>query len=392
MNFLSRDSDLRELIFMAIIAVIFFTLRWTLTWIGGYSELAYTILIFGILVLGFDIFVGLTGYLSFGHAAFWGIGAYACALSLANVSNNIFIAMVIAVLIVTVVALLMGLISLRRQGIYFSILTLAFAEMFYFLALAPLSRWTNGDDGYTGAETVHPHLFGIDMLHGINLYTFVVIIAVLAVFLARLIKRSPYGLMLRAINSNEVRMTYTGLNVYFYKVMAFVISGMFGGVAGALFAVHERYVPVSSLHWPVSGEVVIMAVIGGFGTLIGPMIGTGIVLYLENVLSAITGQWGIILGAIFMSFVIFLRGGIMDLPRGVRKLLETLQAKPRTWFVVIAFVALWIALVLQFVFPEAGVSFQNDVVSTDISLGAIIAFVVAIVTIIANAFMDSRKS
>ena len=309
-----RDSDAREWIIMIVIAIAFFTLRWTLPLIGGYGELANLVLVFGILVLGFDIFVGLTGYLSFGHAAFWGVGACAAAFTLANVTSNALFAMIIGTVVVTIIAFLMGLVTLRRQGIYFAILTLAFGEMFCFLAFAPLQRWTNGDNGYTAAEKVHVHLFGLELSHS-NLYYFIVLIAVLCVFLARQIKRSPYGLMLRAIKSNETRLKFTGIDIYKYKVMAFTISGFFGGIAGTLFAVYERYVPVESLHWPVSGEVVIMAVIGGFGTLIGPMIGTLIVLYLENVLSAITGQWGLILGAVFMAFVIFLPGGIMDLPR-----------------------------------------------------------------------------
>ncbi len=356
MQFLKRDSDSREFVVMAIIAVVFFALRWILPLIGGYAELANLMLIFGILVLGFDIFVGLTGYLSFGHAAFWGGGAYICAFTLANLTSNAFFAMLIAIVFVTLIAFLMGLITLRRQGIYFAILTLALAEMFYFLAFSPLQRWTNGDNGFTGAETVKVHFFGLPLTDN-NLYYFIVVIAVLAVFVARQIKRSPYGLMLRAIKSNETRLTYTGINLYKYKVMAFTISGCFGGLAGSLFAVYERYVPIETLHWPLSGDVVVMSVIGGFGTLIGPIIGAAIVLFLENVLSAITAQWGIILGAIFMTFVIFLRGGIMDIPRGIRQLTERLRTKPLTYFDVAAFIGVWIAILAQLVYKNTVVAF-----------------------------------
>ncbi len=377
MGFLKRDSDAREWLVMAVIALLFFTLQWTIPLVGGYSELANIILIFGILVLGFDIFVGLTGYLSFGHAAFYGGGAYICALSLANISSNALVAMLIAIVCVTLVAFLIGLVALRRQGIYFAILTLAFAEMFYFLAFSPLQRWTNGDNGYTGAEKVSVQLFGLDLSHS-NLYYFIVLVAVLAVFVARQIKRSPYGLMLRAIKSNETRLTYTGIDLYKYKVMAFTISGAFGGLAGSLFAVYERYVPVESLHWPVSGEVVIMSVIGGFGTLIGPMIGAGIVLYLENVLSAITGEWGIILGAIFMSFVIFLRGGVMDLPRGARKLIENLQAGPATGLNLAAFIGVWIAIISQLIFENTTLAF--------------IGIAIMIIAVIANWFVTREAN
>src|SRR5699024_2366583 len=129
-------------------------------------------------------------------------------------------------------------------------------------------------------------------------YFFAAAWALLGLYIGRRIQRSPYGLILRAIKSNETRLTYTGVNVFRYKVMAFVISGLYGGLAGTLATLHDTYVPVSSLHWTTSGEIVVMAVIGGFGTLIGPMLGAGIVLYLENVLSAITAQWYLILGLI----------------------------------------------------------------------------------------------
>src|SRR5699024_9996939 len=129
---------------------------------------------------------------------------------------------------------------------------------------------------------------------------------VLGVYLARRIKRSPYGLIQRAIKSNETRLRFTGIHVFRYKLMAFVISGIYSGLAGTLYAIYQTYVPTHSLHWTTSGEIVIMSVVGGVGTLIGPMIGAGIVLYLENVLSAITPQWHLIVGLIFMAFVIFL--------------------------------------------------------------------------------------
>ncbi|MCA9838064.1 MAG: branched-chain amino acid ABC transporter permease [Trueperaceae bacterium] len=307
----------RDSIYMLIAAIVIFSLRWTLPLLGGYSELATRMLIFSILVLGFDILVGLTGYLSFGHAAFWGIGAYICGYILLHFTQNILVAMILGVLIVSIIAFLLGIITLRRHGIYFAILTLAFAEMFYYLALAPLQKWTGGDNGLTGIKT--PQLFGLE-LSGLAMYIFVGIWTLIALYTARRIKNSPYGLMLRAIKSNEERLTFTGINVFRYKVMAFLISGIFAGLAGTLFAAYETYVPTESLHWTLSGEIVIMSVIGGFGTLIGPMMGAAIVLYLENVLSAITDQWNLILGVIFMSFVIFLPGGVMSLSKQLRRL------------------------------------------------------------------------
>lgn len=310
MRWFQNDTLGREFAFMGGVAIALIVLPWFLPLIGGYRELATAIIIWGILVLGFDILVGFTGLLSFGHAAFWGIGSYIAGLYLLHVANNALVAMLCAVVVVTLIAFVLALITLRRSGIYFAILTLAFAEMFYFLALAPLSDITGGDNGLTGMPG--PLLLGMMKLNGMGLYAFTAAWAFLAVYLARRIKRSPYGLMLSAIKANETRLTYSGINVFRYKVMAFVISGMFGGLAGSLATLHETYVAVSSLHWTTSGEIILMAVIGGFGTLVGPMIGAGIVLYLENVLSALTAQWYLILGLIFMAFVIFLPGGVME--------------------------------------------------------------------------------
>ena len=270
--------------------------------IGGYSQLATRILIWGIFALGFDILLGLTGLLSFGHAAFWGIGSYVAGYYLLHVSNSLLIAMLLGVLVVGIIAWLLGLITLRRHGIYFAILTLAFAEMFYYLVLSPLQTWTGGDNGLTGIP--NPKLLGMT-LGGYEMHAFVAAWTLLAFYLARRIKNSPYGLILRGIKSNETRLGFTGVNVFRYKLMAFVISGLFAGLAGTLYAAYETYVPTESLHWTTSGEVVIMSVIGGVGTLFGPMLGAGIVLYLENVLSAVTRQWNLILGLIFMGFVIF---------------------------------------------------------------------------------------
>lgn len=309
---------------MLLVAAVLLALPWFLQQIGGYRELATRIVIFAIFALGFDLLVGFTGYLSFGHAAFWGVGAYVCGYYLLHASPNSLLAILLAVALVGVIALLLGLITLRRYGIYFAILTLAFAEMFYFAALAPLQAWTGGDNGLTGIPT--PQLIGLGDLRGDALHLFTAAWALLAVYLARRIKRSPYGLVLRAIKANETRLLYAGLDVYRYKVAAFVISALYGGLAGSLYAIYETYVPSESLRWTTSGEVIIMSVIGGFGTLFGPMIGAGIVLYLENVLSAVTSEWHLILGLIFMAFVIFLPGGVVE---GVRRLARPLLRSSR---------------------------------------------------------------
>lgn len=305
-----KGSAAREVLVLVAAAAVLLALPWFLVQIGGYRELATRIIIFAIFALGFDLLVGFTGYLSFGHAAFWGVGAYVCGYYLLHYSTEALVGMLVAVVVVAAIALLLGLITLRRYGIYFAILTLAFAEMFYHAALAPLQRWTGGDNGLTGIP--RPELLGAVELRGDAVHLFVAFWALLAIYLARRIKQSPYGLILRAIKTNEKRLLYAGVDVFRYKVAAFTISGIYAGVAGSLYAIYETYVPTESLRWTTSGEVIIMSVIGGLGTLFGPMIGAGIVLYLENVLSAVTGQWYLILGLIFMAFVIFLPGGVVE--------------------------------------------------------------------------------
>ncbi len=306
---LRAASPRREALVMATVAAVIVALPWIMTGIGGYRELATRILIWAIFALGFDILAGFTGYLSFGHAAFWGVSAYVTGYVLLKVTDSLLAAMAVGIAVAFVLALVLGYLTLRRHGIYFAILTLAFAEMLYYAALAPLQNITGGENGLTALPK--PMLFGIRM-EPEPMYWFIAAIALVAIYAARRIARSPYGLILRAVKSNDTRLEFTGIDVWRYKMMAFVISGVYAGVAGALFAAYESYVPTDSLHWTTSGDVVMMSVIGGLGTLFGPMLGAGIVLYLENVLSAATGQWQLILGLIFMAFVIFLPGGVAE--------------------------------------------------------------------------------
>jgi ABC-type branched-subunit amino acid transport system permease subunit len=300
---------------MTAVAVVLIGLPWFLPLIGGYTELATQIVLWGIFALGFDLLIGFTGLLSFGHAAFWGLGAYAAGFLLLRVSDNLALALIAGTLIAGITAVVLGYLTLRRRGIYFSILTLAFAEMFYYAALSIFQDWTGGDNGLTGIPTAQ--FLGFTM-KGATIYYVIAAFAFVGIYVARRIARSPYGLILRAIKSNETRLASTGIDTRRYKLMAFFISGLYAGVAGSLSAVYQTYVPTDALHWTTSGEVVMMAVIGGVGTLFGPMLGAGIVLYLENVLSATIPQWLLIQGLIFMAFVIFLPGGVVD---GVRRLM-----------------------------------------------------------------------
>ncbi|MDC9720246.1 MAG: branched-chain amino acid ABC transporter permease [Gammaproteobacteria bacterium] len=309
-----------------LFAVVALTMPLWFPLINGYSGLDTKIMIFCIFLVGFDILLGFTGYLSFGHAAFFGIAAYSTGLMLKNFSDNIVPAIIVAVAVATLAAIVIGLLTLKRTGIYFSILTLAFAEMFHSMAMAMLQTWTGGENGLTGMPT--PMLFDLKM-QGNNVFYFTAIMAILLFYVAKRIERSPVGLMMKAIKCNQTRLEYTGINARKYKLLAFVISAMYAAVAGALMVVYEPFVGHEFLGWHQSGEVVIMSVIGGVGTLVGPMLGAGFMLYFENVLSVDLGeQWLLVLGLIFMFVVIFMPGGFMEaLERIKRRFFTTVDGE-----------------------------------------------------------------
>ena len=306
---LPLDGSRRELLVMVALAATLVSLPWLLPLIGGYRELATRIVIWAIFAIGFDLLVGLTGLLSFGHAAMWGTGAYAAGYWLLHGSSDAAIALALGTGAAALLSVVLGFLTLRRQGIYFAILTLAFGEMLYFAALSPLQQWTGGENGLTGLPTAR--FLGLP-LDGDNIYVFVAVIAFVAAYVARRIVRSPYGLILRALRSNDRRLEASGFHVERYKLVVFVVSGIYAGIAGSLYAIYETYVPTESLHWGTSGQVVMMSVIGGLGSLFGPMFGAGLILYLQNVLSAWTEQWLLIQGLIFMAVIAFFPGGIAE--------------------------------------------------------------------------------
>jgi branched-chain amino acid transport system permease protein len=309
----------------------------------GYQSLATLILIWGIFAIGFDLLLGYTGLLSFGHAAFWGGAAYAAGIVAKNVSGDPLVMILSGTLFAVLLAWGLGFLSLRRGGIYFSILTLAFAQMMYFMAASPLAFLTNGENGLTGVDVgnlfgmIHleadiPSLGGV--LLGTWLYAFVAVFFVGAVAVAYRILNSPYGMVFRAIRENEQRAEFVGLNVWRYKLMAFIISGAFAGVAGSLFTIHGAYVPLQSLYWTESGDIVVMTVLGGAGSMFGPVLGAGLYLYIENIVSTIQAltipftdivlvqdfgfYWHLLLGIVFVAVVWVVPDGLWGIIGRVR--------------------------------------------------------------------------
>lgn len=334
---------------------------------AGYPDLMQKFVIFGIFAIGFNILFGLTGYLSFGHAAFLGVGSYAAVWMYKLFTFNVIPAVTLAVIVSGIFALAIGYISLRRSGIYFSILTLAFAQMSFALAYSVLSNpafnLTNGETGlqvysndpqifHHAALPNFPHLFGLSMgstyKMGIGAWEFqfnvayylCAIIMILAFYLSMRIFRSPFGMMLKAVKSNQQRLNYTGFNTRPYTLAAFVISGMYAGLAGGLLAATDPLAGAERMQWTASGEVVLMTILGGAGTLIGPIFGAGFIKYLENIFSKINDNvlhqwfsflpdgmedfmvaiihpfvgkgWHLTLGLMFMVVVIFLPGGLVE--------------------------------------------------------------------------------
>jgi branched-chain amino acid transport system permease protein len=292
--------------------------------VGGYEGLPSLVLIYGIVVVGFNLLLGYTGLLSFGHAAFFGTAAYAAALFSTQVGSPLLM-VVVGTVVAVVIAVPIGFVSIRRSGVYFAVLTLTFGQMLYFYALGPGAWLTNGDNGFS--EVSISGVLGLGVvpldthvpLLGEMTYVLVAALTLLAVAAANRIVHSPYGLIFKALGENQQRVAFVGLNVDRYKLTAFVISAAFAGVGGALFTVHEGYIhPNSSLYWIVSGDFVIMTVLGGTGSLVGPMLGAFIFEYISNVVSGITlpvigsigSLWRLVLGAVFVVIV-------WALPRGV---------------------------------------------------------------------------
>ena len=315
-----RDREFSTALLMAVGVVVFpFVFNNVL---NGYNQLATLILIWGIFAVGFDILLGYTGLLSFGHAVFWGGAAYMAGIFSASVSSAPLLVILAGTAFAALLAVVVGTLSLRRGGIYFAILTLTFGQMAFYLAASPLSVLTNGENGFTSVD-IGPVLGLLDlgqplpgvlgMVPGDTLYLFVGVIAVACVAAANRILHSPYGIVFRAIRENEQRAEFVGLNVWRYKLMAFVISAGFAGVAGSLFTIESNYVPLNSLYWTTSGDIVIMTVLGGVGSLFGPLLGAAVYLYIEFIVSGmdVVGPfWHLILGAVFVLVIVLFPTGI----------------------------------------------------------------------------------
>jgi branched-chain amino acid transport system permease protein len=281
-------------------------------WVVPYKSLATQVLIYGLFALGFNLLYGFTGLLSFGSAAYWGLGAYGTGIALAKLKvTSLWVALAAGLGAALLGGAIIGFFCLRRRGIYFAMLTLAFAQLLYFVGFH-LADWTGGDDGLRGiavpAIGVAGHRLSLD--RSVVFYYFTLVVVVLAVAGLKRILDSPFGAVLQAIRENTDRAQACGYDIARIKHLSFVFYAFFCGLAGALDALRLTVVPIESLHWSTSGQVVIMTLLGGAGTFFGPFVGAGAYLVLEDLISARTESWPLAIGLIFMAFVLFLPKGI----------------------------------------------------------------------------------
>jgi len=277
-----------------------------------YEGLAAQVLTYGLFALGFNIVYGYTGLLSFGHAAFWGLGAYGTGIALAKLGvQSLWIGLAAGMGAALVAGVIIGYLCLRRRGIYFAMLTLAFGQMIFFGAFH-MSQWTGGDDGLRGIPRLPLELPGIAIALDTPLRLYYFIMAVVALMLLGLkrIMDSPFGAVVQAIRENPSRAEACGYDVRRVKLLAFTFSAFFAGVAGALEAIRLNFVPIDALYWTTSAQVVIMTLIGGAGTFFGPFVGAAAFLLLQDWLSLVMESWSLVIGLIFIAFVLFLPKGI----------------------------------------------------------------------------------
>ncbi len=280
-----------------------------------YVDLFRRIMIFAIAALSLDLILGYGGMVSFGHAAYLGIGAYAVGILTYHGVQNGYLQWAVAIAASALVALVIGAVSIRTSGVYFIMITLAFTQMLYYLGIS-IEEY-GGDDGMRLAvRSQFPGV--IDLKNPAAFYYLVLGILALFLVLGHRMVDARFGMVIRAARLNEPRALAIGFSPFRYKLAAFVIAGAMGGVAGALLVNHTEYLTPEFMHWTRSGEIMFMVILGGMGTLAGPVLGALVFLLLEDLLSAWTVHWQIILGPFLVGVVLFAKRGLFGLLPGGR--------------------------------------------------------------------------
>jgi len=285
-----------------------------------YPPVALDILCWALFAVSVDLLLGYLGLLSFGHAAFWGTSAYTAGLLAARAGAPFPLAALAGALAAALLALPIGYLAVRRTGIYFAMVTLAFAQMVYFVA----NQWRSLTGGENGVQDVPRELFGMDLSDPYYFYYWMLPLVLLGLFAAWRVVHSPFGRVLVAIRDNPIRARALGYPVHRYKILAFVLSAFLAGLGGGLFALSHQFVTLDDLHWTTSGQAVVVVVMGGIGTLWGGVLAAALVVRLEDVLSlAHFEQVGLITGGIFVVVVLLFRQGIWGTAAAASRRLAT---------------------------------------------------------------------
>ena len=302
----------------ALVWVALLAMPYWMAAIGGYTELATRIVVMALAAMSLNFLLGFTGVLSFGHAAYFGLGAYGAAMTIKYLAPNTLLGMAVGVAVATAAAAIIGALIVRRRGVYFAMVTIAFGQVFYFIAF----RWnsmTGGDDGLTGWHRMPIDLglakldiFGSDKaFYYFALAIFAVCVAIMASLL-----NSPFGRTLLAIRENERRARFLGIPIERHIWLSFVISCLFVSVAGSLYALLNNFTDPRALRFDQSGNFVIMAVLGGMRSFWGPLIGAAIFVALQDYVSSHTENWMSVIGLVFVLVVRFFPRGVLGIFRG----------------------------------------------------------------------------
>jgi branched-chain amino acid transport system permease protein len=276
-----------------------------------FKAIAVNILVYGLFAVGFNMLYGYLGLLSFGHAALFGGGAYACGIALTHYGLPWWAGILAGTGGGAIVAAIIGALAIRTRGIYFAMVTLALAQCLYYIAYQA-TPWTGGENGLRGVRFSEIAPFGIpiDVVDPLTRYYVIAIFVIAALYVLSRILASPFGAVMEAVRENEARARACGYDVRATRFVAFTLSGAFCGLAGALQALHLGIVPIETLQYATSGLVLMMALLGGMGTFFGPFVGAGVFLLLENLVSLWTVHWQLVVGAVFVCCVLFFPRGM----------------------------------------------------------------------------------
>ncbi|HEY0224006.1 MAG TPA: branched-chain amino acid ABC transporter permease [Pseudolabrys sp.] len=309
--------ELNKQIPNVVVWLLLLSLPYWMPLVHGYTELGIRVVVLGLAAMALNFLLGYTGVLSFGHAAYFGLGAYGVGMTIRYLVPSTGIGIIVGTIVGTIAAAIIGPLIIRLRGVYFAMVTIAFGQVFYFITF----RWnsvTGGDDGLTGWSR-QPLNFGfatVDILHNTRaFYFFVLAVFAVAVAVMAWLLRSPFGRTLIAIRENERRARFLGIPVDQHIWISWMISCCFVSLAGALYALLNNFVDPRALYWTQSGDFVIMAVLGGMRSFWGPLIGAAIFVVLEDYLSSQTQNWMSFVGLFFVLVVLFFPRGVLGIVR-----------------------------------------------------------------------------